>query len=270
MSVAFSHENVIRNLPEWRDATPTKLASGLTNETWLLQKDDRKAVLKIDERPRQSPYNSRLDEAAVQSLAAEAGLANNVLFADKRIYLTEYIEGSTWNPDDLDKEGKIEQLASALRRLHTLPLTGRSFDAVAAAQQYAQTIEYPDKQLVGVCMDTIKNSRLPNYLCCSHNDLVAENIIATPALKFIDWEFACDNDPMFDLATIVEHHELSEGQARSLLDNYFGGSGERWQPKLVEQQRLYLALYWLWLASRRDSSDRALKRLAGRLATSCS
>lgn len=270
MNEALSPESVISNLPEWQGATSTKLTNGLTNDTWLLQKGDRKAVLKIDAQPRQAPYNSRHDEAAVQALAAEAGLANNVLFADSRIYLTEYVEGSTWSPDDLDRDEKISQLASTLRRLHTLPPTGRSFDAVAAAQQYVRTIDYPDEKPVAVCLDVIKKTPLPNVLCFSHNDLVAENIITTPTLKFIDWEFACDNNPMFDLATIVEHHELSEGQAQSLLEKYFGGSAERWHPQLVEQQRLYLALYWLWLASRPDSSNRALKRLAERVTTNCS
>jgi thiamine kinase-like enzyme len=270
MSESEPPNEVLRDLPEWQDATWTELAGGLTNRSWLLQQNDRKAVLKIDDQPRQAPYNTRLAEAAVQSAAAQAGLANNVLFADHQVYLTEYVEGAVWNPASLNHEGKIEQLAAALRRLHSLPHSDRTFDALAAAEQYVRNIENPDEKLVAVCLDVIRNLRLPNYLCCCHNDLVAENIITTPGLRFLDWEYACDNDPLFDLATIIEHHELSEGHARALLDAYFDGSGERWRAKLAEQQRLYLALFWLWLASRPDSSDRALKRLAGRLATSCS
>jgi thiamine kinase-like enzyme len=240
-------DEVLRNLPEWQNATCTELAGGLTNRSWLLQNGNRKAVLKIDDDPRTAPYNTRLAEAAVQSAAAQAGLANAVLFADDQVYLTEYIEGTGWNPAHLDKEGKIEQLASAL-----------------------QDIQDPDEQLITLCLDVIRSVRLPNYLCCCHNDLVAENIITAPELKFLDWEYACDNNPLFDLATIVEHHELSEAHARALLDSYFDGSGEPWYSKLVEQQRLYLALLWLWLASRPDSSGKAVRRLAERLTTSCS
>ncbi len=261
---------VLRKLPEWRDATWTKLAGGLTNRSWLLQTGERKAVLKLDDKLRQAPYNTRLAEAAVQSAAAQAGLANNVLFADDQVYLTEYLEGAVWDPACLDNEGKTEQLAAALRRLHSLPRSGRSFDAIGAANRYVQNIEYPDKKLIAVCLDVIKNMRLPNYLCCCHNDLVAENIITTPGLKFLDWEYACDNDPLFDLATLIEHYELNDGQTQRLLEAYFDGSGDRWRPKLEEQQRLYLALFWLWLAARPDTSSRALKRLAGRLTTSCS
>jgi len=270
MTVTRSPDEIIRDLPDWQGATRTELAGGLTNRTWMLEKDGRKAVLKIDDEPRTTPFNERLAEAKVQTAAAQAGLASPVLFADRQVYLTEYIEGATWDPTDLDKESKIEQLASALRRLHSLPQSGRSFDARGAAKLYVQDIENPDKELIATCLDVIKKVRLPNYLCCCHNDLVAENIIAAPNLKFLDWEYACDNNPLFDLATIVEHHDLGEARSRTLLDAYFDGSGESWYPQLVEQQQLYLALLWLWLASRPDTSNKAVKQLGERVATSCS
>lgn len=270
MTAALSPDDVISELPEWQGATWTELAGGLTNRAWLLQKNNRKAVLKIDDNPRTAPYNSRIQERDAQAAAAQAGLANPVLFANRQVYLTEYVEGAAWNPADLDKDSRIDQLASALRRLHSLPMSGRSFNALGAAKLYAQAIDNPDKQLVAACLKTIKTTRLPNYLCFCHNDLVAENIIATPALKFLDWEYACDNNPLFDIATIVEHHELSEAHARALLDVYFDGAGESWYTKLVEQQRVYLALLWLWLASRPDTAERDLKRVSQRVATSCS
>lgn len=269
MTVAEVPEAVISELPDWQGASYTELPGGLTNRTWLIEKNDRRAVLKIDDQPRTAPYNTRRAEAEVQTIAANAGIANRVLFADREVYLTEYVEGDTWDPTCLDQEGKIEQLASSLRRLHSLPRSGRSFDAVGAAEGYVKSIEGPDKTLISSCLGVIENTRLTGYLCCCHNDLVAENIIVTPELKFLDWEYACDNDPMFDLATIVEHHELSEGQARTLLDAYFEGAGERWYAKLAEQQRLYLALFWLWLAARPDRSDKALKRLGARVMRAC-
>ena len=83
-------------------------------------------------------------------------------------------------------------------------------------------------------------------LCCCHNDLVAENIISAPEIRFLDWEYACDNDPLFDLAIVVAHHDLSERQAGVLLDAYFDGDGARWREQLDVQMRLYGALNWLW------------------------
>jgi len=257
-------------LPDWHDATWSELAGGLTNRVWLLDKQGSKAVLKIDVERRSLPFNSRIEEAAAQSAAASAGLASPVLFADEQVYLTEYVDGSQWHPASLGQPGKAEQLAASLRRLHALPRTGRPFNAVGAAKLYAQSLAGADEEVVSLCMRIIKDTRLPNYLCCCHNDLVAENIVVTTGLKFLDWEYACDNDPMFDLATIVEHHELSDSQAHKLLHAYFEGNGEQWRPRLDEQRRLYLALYYLWMASRPDSSDKSLKRLGARLTTNCS
>ena len=270
MNSLLSPADAISDLPEWQGAAVTELAGGLTNRAWLLERNGRKAVLKIDDAPRTAPYNTRQEEAAVQSAAAKAGVANAVLFANERLYLTEYVDGDGWDPVCLDQEGKIEQLASALRRLHAMPRTGRTFDAHGAAEIYARSIENPDKETLSVCIDVTRKARLPNYLCCCHNDLVAENIITTPGLKFLDWEYACDNDPMFDLATLAEHHSLSDAIVNKLLEAYFNGAGESWRTKLAEQRRLYLALHWLWLASRPDSPDRLLRRLADRLTTSCS
>lgn len=266
----MSPDEIIRKLPDWQDATWTELAGGLTNRAWLLDKRGSQAVLKIDTERRSLPFNSRIEEAAVQSAAASAGLASPVLFADERVYLTEFVDGRQWQPASLDQPSKTEQLAASLRRVHALPRTGRPFNAAGAAKLYSQSLEGADENVASLCQRIVKETRLPNYLCCCHNDLVAENIVVTPGLKFLDWEYACDNDPMFDLATIVEHHALSDSQANTLLDAYFEGAGEQWRSRLDAQRRLYLALYYLWMASRPDTSAKALSSVGCRLTTNCS
>ena len=269
MSDALSPDDVILDLPDWQGATSTILGGGLTNNTWRLEKDSRKAVLKIDHELRSTPYNTRFSEAIVQSAAARECLAGGVIFADNQIYICEYIEGTVWDRASFDIEGNIERIATTLQRLHSLPLTGRKFRSLAAAEGYAQTIDR-DEQIVSLCLDIVRNIELPQDLCFCHNDLVAENIIATPDIKFLDWEYARDNDPLYDLATIVEHHELSEQQTNTLLGVYFDGDCERWRESFSQQRRLYLALLWLWTASRRDSPDEELLQIATRLTTSYS
>ena len=263
--MSLTPASVLSEIPGWEDASVTELSGGLTNCTWLVEKAGRKAVLKIDKQPRDEPYNSRPVEATIQSIAARQGLANAVLYVGEQVLLTEYVEGVVWNPDCLERDDNIELVATTLRRLHALPLTGRSFDSTIAARRYVARIENPDSVLVAHCTRVIETMRLPHNLCCCHNDLVAENIITAPDMMFLDWEYACDNDPFFDLATIVEHHELGEDTAYRLLDAYFDGNGKRWRPKLREQQELYLALYWLWLASRPDNAQDELDAIATRI-----
>ena len=89
----------------------------------------------------------------------------------------------------------------------------------------------------------------PRELCCCHNDLVVANIINTPETRFLDWEYACDNDPLFDLATVTAHHELTPRQCDTLLDAYFDGDGRRWRSHLARQAGVYEALLYLWNAA---------------------
>ena len=127
---------------------------------------------------------------------------------------------------------------------------GRIFDAVGAAREYVRHIGDADPDMVRDCVQRVESSPLPPNLCCCHNDLVVANIINTPEVRFLDWEYACDNDPFFDLATVVAHHKLSSEQSDYLLDAYFDGDGKRWREQLARQASVYEALLWLWEASR--------------------
>lgn len=287
MMARHEPDAVLAAIPGWQGASWSKLAGGLNNKTYRVELHGQRGVLKIDDAERDATFNRRIAESSVQSIAADAGLASRVLYASERVYLSEFVEGAVWTRTSLDQEGSLETIAEALRRLHSLPLTGRLFGPVAAANRYVQRIDNADQQVLDHCARIVAASTRPKRLCCCHNDLVVENLISTPALKFLDWEYACDNDPLFDLATIVEHHELSAAQSRRLLAAYCNGNvnrsgagddkirAERLAAGFAEQRTLYLALLWLWLASRSDvvsSGDDTLElqRVGERVITSCS
>ena len=237
---------VLRGIPEWKGARIERLAGGRTNHTWLLTAGDRKAVLKIDETPRSSPYNTRAQEAEVQSLAAEQDLSGRVLYVSDTVYVSEFLEGEVWTRDSLRDDANLERLGAALRRLHALPLTGRVFDALSAARTYAGRIRDPDESRVRACLQAIAAEPPGPGLSTCHNDLVVDNIVSAPDTRFLDWEYACDNDPMFDLATVVTHHGLNDAKAGVLLDAYFDGDGERHRERLARQSDVYAALLYLW------------------------
>ncbi len=242
-------EAALAQIPGWEGAKPKQLSGGLSNLTWLVEAGGRRAVLKIDEHPRGAPFNTRAAELQVQTQAAQAGLASAVIFASDTVYMTEYVDGNVWSNASLDENENLEQLAAALKVLHALPRTGRTLDAIGAAHDYARQITGVDPDRVRDCVQTIESIPIPTNLCCCHNDLVAANIIATPELRFLDWEYACDNDPLFDLATIVAHHRLPAERSAYLLNAYFDGDGQRWRAQLARQIKLYKALLWLWEAA---------------------
>lgn len=250
MSPARSAQAILECLPDWRGASIEALPGGLTNRTWRVTRGDRRGVLKVDERPRQAPFNSRIEEARIQSMAAERGLAGPVCHVEEGALLTAWIDGDVWEPAHLADGDNIERLAAALRQLHALPLSGRSFDSTIAARRYVASIDQHDPAIVSHCTRIIASMRRPGNLCFCHNDLVAANIVDAGALMFLDWEYACDNDPFFDLATIAAHHNMSEHQTETLLNAYFDGNGEQWCEQLDRQADVYSALLYLWEQAR--------------------
>ncbi|MDX2410343.1 MAG: choline/ethanolamine kinase family protein [Woeseiaceae bacterium] len=250
MTTSKTPEEALLTVPGWERATYCELSGGVSNRTYLVESGDAKAVLKIDDGCRSLPYNARKTEAQIQTLAADRGLAGRVLFVSDTVYMTEYLEGTIWSGECLEDNTNLDALAAGLKKLHALPLTGRTFDAIGAARDYIQQIEDADPELVGECLRKIKAGPMPHNLCCCHNDLVVANIINTPEIRFLDWEYACDNDPFFDLATVVAHHELTAEQSDYLLDAYFDGDGKRWREQLARQASVYEALLWLWDAAR--------------------
>lgn len=245
-----SIKSVLAQIPGWEHGQFSELKGGLTNPCWLIELDDRKAVLKIDDAPRGEPFSTRPSEARVQNRAAEDGLATNVIYASDTVLMTEFLEGTIWSTGTLDVDENLAKLAAAIKKLHALPLTGRTFDALGAAEGYVQRIQNADTGMVRDCLAKIEAMPLPHNLCCCHNDLVAANIIYMPEVRFLDWEYACDNDPFFDIATIVAHHRLTSDRADFLLDAYFDGDGARWREQLTRQTEFYDALFWLWEAAR--------------------
>ena len=243
-------DKVLAHIDGWAGADVSELSGGLTNRTWRVDKDGRCAVLKVDERPRGEPFNERQSEADIQNRAFNVGLANRVLFASDTVYMTEYLDGAVWSQECLEDDANIEKLADALRRLHSLPLSGRTFDAAGAARAYARHIKDPDAARVKASVRKVEEGPQPFNLCFCHNDLVVGNIINTPEIRFLDWEYACDNDPFFDLATVVAHHHLTDVQRDTLLDAYFDGNGSRWRGQLARQAEVYDALLYLWRESR--------------------
>jgi len=253
MSAGIKPADALRGIPGWSGAGVEPLHGGLSNRSYLVSKDGARAVLKIDDEPRGAPLNSRDNEARIQSSAAREGLAGIVLHHDDCCLLTEYVEGRAWDPADLCDERKLQQLGRRLRQLHGLPLSGRTFDSRDAARLYLRSIDSDDTEPLERCVRIIDAMPAAMNLSLCHNDLVAGNIIEAEDIVFIDWEYACDNDPLFDLATIVAHNRLGERQISVLLGSYFDGDWMQWLPKLQQQIEHYEALLWLWNESRATS-----------------
>jgi thiamine kinase len=248
-------------VPDWepRDVSITPISGGLTNRSFLVTRGADSFVLRLDAEHTQSFSLDRVREFVVLRRAANAGLAPELIYSDPdaRILLCRYLPGHVWGNECIVKPRNLDAVGRLLQKVHALPLCGNTFDASAVASSYARKIRnYADLHYFsGRCTELFWAVESTAEICCCHNDMVAANIIATPKLMLIDWEYACDNNPLFDIASLVGFHDLQDDQARRILVAY-AGDDDMWD-LLQDQVQLFDALQWLWYAIRQTISPHA-------------
>jgi len=227
----------------------SQLSAGPSNNSYEVEQGGELFVLRIDKAAVVGLGLNRHSEKQVCLRLAEAGLASQPVFfdADAGIYLRRYVPGRTWERRDLDDPGKLEHLAALLREVHSIAPAGKPFEPLRAAARYAKQLATPEASLLydEAARNFAAIESLSATLC--HNDLVCQNVLENERLQLIDWEYAGIGDPFFDLAVVVQHHELEKGLARHFLDAYLQeDAAEVDIIRLDAQSRFYQRLLDLW------------------------
>ena len=256
MSDANDPRRVIARVPGWSGAefAIEKQAGGLTNRTYRLKRGKASFILRLDAVHDPDVGLDRDCELEVLERASAAGLAPEIVFSDVEagILVTRFVEGRPWSRKDLEDPRKLVLIAELLQKVHALPGSRRRYRADSIAAVYSSKLEtIPELRAFGErCARIAADSASSGEICCCHNDLVAANIIGDESPTLLDWEYACDNDPLFDLASLVGYHDLDQRLADFLLNAYTGGTKPGHRERLRALIRIYDALHWLWLAVR--------------------
>jgi len=243
------HE-VLAGIPGFSAARIVRsLSDGPTNRSFEVVLDSRRFVLRLD-KPRAAELGrDRKAEKQICMMLASAGLAPEpVLFEPSEgVYLRPYVPGRAWSADDLRDIENLRRLAALLRQVHGIPAAPHRFDPLAAARRYTEQLDTDGaRELLRTVEDAA--SGLPEFtpaLC--HNDLVCQNILETDPLTLIDWEYAGAGDAMFDLAVVVEHHQLDQQREADFLASYVQSPPTASQIyHLHAQRKFYASLLALW------------------------
>ncbi len=141
--------------------------------------------------------------------------------------------------DECDDDDKIQRTAQLMRRLHGLNQTsGFKFDPIARYMQYAKHVKQSlfDLSFASSILDELASLPLNFTLC--HNDWVPGNIGFTDKRDYlIDFEYAGDNDPLFDVMSFLTENKIEDEEIRNLFyHEYFG--------KTPDEETLYaLSVY---------------------------
>lgn len=258
MSKHLSPDSALRMIPQlagskWRWQP---LPGGLTNRSFKVDTGNATFVLRLDSDNTAEFGLDRELETRIRRSAYAAGLGAEVVYAEAGILLSEYLPGDIWQESDLQNSDNLAALATLLRKVHALPEAGKSFSGQQSARRYTAALS-ADSRLQAFsrqCQALLAATPASKVRCCCHNDIVAGNIVRHSDLKLLDWEYACDNDPMFDLASVIGFHDLGAKQIDSLFSAYSGGSDPEMYTRLQNEIRRFDIIQWLWFAARYCSS----------------
>ncbi|MBL8710936.1 MAG: phosphotransferase family protein [Rhodospirillaceae bacterium] len=240
------------------DVTSERLG-GLTNKNFLLGTPKGKFVLRIPGEGT-SEYISRANEAHAAQVTSDIGVNAPLHFFDPvdGIQLAGFIEGAaTLNTERFRDLGSVRRAAQSLRRVHDSGKSFRNrFELFQMIDEYLDILSrkgatLPDgyhdvKREAEAVRAALGRRPLPSVPC--HCDPLAENFLDTgDRVYVIDWEYAGNNDPMWDLGDVSVEAGFGPDQDAALLEAYFGG---RVPPGDAGRMVLYKAmcdlLWTLW------------------------
>lgn len=142
---------------------------------------------------------------------------------ETRIRITRWIPNALEYKDCPD-ENKIERVATLLKKLHVAKyISGVAFDCEALFKEYQSHIKTPLYPLdhYSTLIEDIKAINNPKILC--HNDLVSGNLLFTNEKDYlIDYEYAKDNDPLFDIMSFFTENKITDPTLRQrFYETYF-------------------------------------------------
>ncbi|MEX2495863.1 MAG: choline/ethanolamine kinase family protein [Woeseia sp.] len=275
----MSPQDALARVPGWSgDYSCRKISGGLTNRSWCVSSAAGEFVLRLDAAHTAALELDRGTELKILREASKVGIAPEIVWSDPPagILLYKYLPGPVWQRESLDQPHNLERLAELLRKVHSLPAAGVPLDAVAAASRLAAAAG-KDPALTPFaerCLCLVTELPAVEAVCCCHNDVIAANIVESSTICLLDWEYACDNDALFDLASLIGYHDLKKAQVSRLLDAYADGQVAEARERLEIQLRLFDCLQWLWFAAHEsllasDQHRRRLAELQQRISQSC-
>jgi len=232
---------------------------GLTNRNYKIDCERGSFVLRLAGEGT-SDYIDRKTELYNASIASEAGVNAEIVHfdVDTGTMMCRYIDNArTMEIESLRDLDALRRTGKAFRQLHDCgkDFQGR-FELFEQVDQYLAVLrelnaELPDgftkvQQDAEAVRDALSRHALPSKPC--HCDPMVENCVDNGKQMFIiDFEYAGNNDPMWDLGDISVEGDFTEEQDRVFLEAYFGHNPDTFDVGRMVMYKAMCDLLWtLW------------------------
>jgi thiamine kinase-like enzyme len=210
-----------------------ELSGGLTNRNVKVITPDAVYVARCTDTGSNLLGIDRDEEFHNTKMAEQAGVGAPVIDyrPDLGILLLGYLNGKTLCNDDFQREGVVAKVAAGCRELHRGPRFRSRFDMFERQPRYLKTVrdngfkipfDYLDHADTFAQIEKALTATDQTTVPCN-NDLLAGNFIEDgERVWIIDYEYAGNNDPCFELGNIWSECGLSIDQLDELVTAYYG------------------------------------------------
>jgi len=241
------------------------LKAGFSNYSYLV---NHHHVLRIKKAVDDAFYDPRLEAKVIAGVSA-LKMSETVLYFNESdgTKLSSYLP-HTHKIVDQPSEVELILVAKALRKLHRRKLvSGTAFDLFGRLEFYrSHCSDLVDALYERKVVSSVRRfyGEAPFVLC--HNDVVAGNLLFRRSKVFlIDFEYAADNNPLFDLASFLSENDVSDEKAmRLFLGAYFNKRCDDVTFRRVRRLVSLQDILWYYWAQMRyiETRESIYKRIA--------
>lgn len=196
---------------------------GLTNRNYRILTDNHDVIVRIPY-PNKQLIVHREHEGKAMRLVEASGINLPTRYFDEKtgLKITDTVD-DLLTFTEYQGEDKIERTAALMRKLHgSQQCIGENFDPIQRYKMYRRQVKKPmisDEKAI-LILNGITQHKRPFTLC--HNDWVPGNICFTDKQDYlIDYEYAGDNDPFFDVMSFVTENDLTQAEIDRFIQAYF-------------------------------------------------
>ncbi|MEO3884784.1 choline/ethanolamine kinase family protein [Nonomuraea sp. B5E05] len=210
-----------------------ELPGGLTNRNYKVTTPGGTYVVRVSASDGALLAIDRDAEHANSLAAARAGVGAPVhaYLPGQGVLVVGYLDARTFTEADLHDPANLPRVAEVCRRLHAGPRFVSDFDMFDVQRRYLEIVQergfrLPARYLdfmpiiaeIRKCLAIRDEGTVP-----CNNDLLPGNILDDGRrLWLIDYEYAGNNDPCFELGNVWSESDLPPGHLETLVTAYYG------------------------------------------------
>jgi thiamine kinase-like enzyme len=247
-----------------RRYTVAPLPGGLTNRNLRVVTESEILVVRISHPDGALLGIDRDAEYHNSSTASQTGVGAPVVEYRPDLFalVVGFIEARTCSSGDLEDPACLGRIVAACRRLHGGRRFGNDFDMLRLHAHLLEVVQHRGYRLPAGYLEIVPElGRIEAVLAATsgptvpcHNDLLPENCLDDGARAWlIDYEYAGNNDPCFELGNLWSESGLGIDHLEHIVACYFGEPDRRRQAR-VRLQAIVSKCGWTLWACVQDSA----------------